>query len=115
MERKFRSLYIGVLAVISVGLLGTGSALKAYPDTWNQRATVTLSKPVAGVPKIVRAWLHSAPQPLAGDPTTPAAKRLSDSTRSNALTWLLGLGFLSLSGVIPFLPRGARKQVRSGT
>jgi hypothetical protein len=101
MERKFRSLYIAALAVVSVGLLGVALVPKAHADTWDKKTIVTVHESVVagtkglqpagrgqfafwetplGVPKAVRAWLHTA--------------------SSNALVGLTGFGLLSFSGMI---------------
>lgn len=108
MERNFRSLYVAALAVIAVGLLGSVLTSRAHADTWKEQTAVKLNEPAAGVPKIVRAWFHSAPQQQIGDPVNPAIKRSPDTVMSNVLTGLLGIGFLSLSGIISlFLKKSA--------
>ena len=212
MERKFRFLYVGVLAVLAVGLLGIVLAPKAHADTWDKKTIVTVNEPViagntvlqpgtyvwklldsqsnrhvvqifdrlqptgksqfafwetpAGVPKAVRAWFYpgdnfgqefaypkklvvqlasAAPVPMPMDsqergsepaPTSeaqpvpapepapapvaqpasqpepqqsageqqpapaPAIRSLPHTASGSALAGLMGLGFLSLSGLI---------------
>lgn len=46
MERKFRSFYIGALAVASVGLIGTSFVPKANADAWDKKTVVTVNEPV---------------------------------------------------------------------
>ena len=77
MERKFRSLYIGALAVIIVGLLGTVLVPKAHAGTRDESLVASNHRLQNSV-----------------------ARRSSDNASSNLLVGVLGLGFLSLSGTI---------------
>jgi LPXTG-motif cell wall-anchored protein len=54
MGRKFRSLYIGALAVIGVGLLGTVLVPKAHADTWDKKTIVTVNEPVIAGDKVLQ-------------------------------------------------------------
>jgi LPXTG-motif cell wall-anchored protein len=53
-ERKFRSFYIGALAVIGVGLLGTVLVPKAHADAWDKRTIVTVNEPVIAGNKVLQ-------------------------------------------------------------
>lgn len=46
MERKFRSFYIGAIAVVGVGFLGTSLVPKANADAWDKKTVVTVNEPV---------------------------------------------------------------------
>ena len=46
MERRFRSFYIGALAVIGVGVVGTVLVPKAHADAWDKKTIVTVNEPV---------------------------------------------------------------------
>ena len=128
-ERRFRSLYIGAAAVIGVGLLGMVLVPKAHADTWDKKAIVTVNNPIivgdysrklvaqsASVQKLfdhkkTEAEPFSVPPPQAEPPQTvwehfaPAVRSLPHIASSSALTGLVGLGFLSLSGIISLFTR----------
>lgn len=53
MERKFRSFYIGALAVVGVGLLGTLLVPKAHADAWDKKTIVTVNEPVIAGNKVL--------------------------------------------------------------
>ncbi len=46
MERRFRSFYVGALAVIGIGLLGALLVPKAHADVWDKKTIVTVNEPV---------------------------------------------------------------------
>ncbi len=54
MERTFRSFYIGALAVIGVGFLGTSLVPKAHADAWDKRTIVTVNEPVIAGDKVLQ-------------------------------------------------------------
>lgn len=128
-ERRFRSLYIGAVAVISVGLLGVVLVPKANADAWDKRAVVTVNKsvtagdyskklaaqlaPVQRPPDHKKAEVEptpvSAPQPeppeTVWEQLAPAVRSLPHIASSSALTGLVGLAFVSLSGIISLFTR----------
>jgi LPXTG-motif cell wall-anchored protein len=53
-ERKFRSFYVGALAVMGVGLLGTMLVPKAHADAWDKRTIVTVNEPVIAGNKVLQ-------------------------------------------------------------
>ncbi len=53
MSRKFRSFYIGALAVTGVGLLGTSFVPKAHADEWNKMTIVTVNEPIIAGNKVL--------------------------------------------------------------
>ena len=54
MQRKFRSFYIGALAVFGVGLLGTALVPKAHADAWDKKTIVTVNEPVIAGNKVLQ-------------------------------------------------------------
>lgn len=46
MDRKFRSFYVGALAVAGLGLLGSIFVPKAHADAWDKTTVVTINEPV---------------------------------------------------------------------
>jgi LPXTG-motif cell wall-anchored protein len=54
MERKFRSFYIGAMAVIGVGLLGAVLVPKAHADAWDKKTIVTVNEPVIAGNKVLQ-------------------------------------------------------------
>lgn len=53
MDRKFRSFYIGALAITGVGLLGTSFVPKAHADEWNKMTVVTVNEPIIAGDKVL--------------------------------------------------------------
>lgn len=53
MSSKFRSFYIGALAVAGVGLLGTSFVPKAHADQWNKMTVVTVNEPIIAGDKVL--------------------------------------------------------------
>lgn len=53
MNRKFRSFYIGALAVTGVGLLGTSFVPKAHADAWDKMTVVTVNEPIIAGNKVL--------------------------------------------------------------
>src|SRR5579875_2109084 len=53
MSRKFRSFYIGALAVAGVGLLGTSFVSKAHADAWDKMTVVTVNEPIIAGDKVL--------------------------------------------------------------
>jgi hypothetical protein len=53
MSHKFRSFYIGALAVTGVGLLGTSFVPKAHADAWNKMTIVTVNEPIIAGNKVL--------------------------------------------------------------
>lgn len=53
MSRKFRSFYIGALAVTGVGLLGTAFVPKAHADAWDKMTVVTVNEPIIAGNKVL--------------------------------------------------------------
>ncbi|MBV9676808.1 MAG: hypothetical protein JO185_10775 [Acidobacteriaceae bacterium] len=53
-ERKFRSFYVGALAVVGVGLLGTVLVPKAHADAWDKKTIVTVNEPVIAGNKVLQ-------------------------------------------------------------
>ena len=53
MSRKFRSFYIGALAVTGVGLLGTSFVPKAHADAWDKMTVVTVNEPIIAGDKVL--------------------------------------------------------------
>jgi LPXTG-motif cell wall-anchored protein len=54
MQRKFRSFYIGALAVVGVGLVGTSLVPKAHADAWDKKTIVTVNEPVIAGNKVLQ-------------------------------------------------------------
>ena len=54
MERRFRSFYIGALAVIGVGVLGTVLVPEAHADAWDKKTIVTVNEPVIAGNKVLQ-------------------------------------------------------------
>jgi LPXTG-motif cell wall-anchored protein len=50
---KFRSFYIGALAVTGVGLLGMAFVPKAHADEWNKMTIVTVNEPIIAGNKVL--------------------------------------------------------------
>jgi hypothetical protein len=53
MDRKFRSFYIGALAVTGFGLLGTSFVPKAHADAWDKMTIVTINEPIIAGNKVL--------------------------------------------------------------
>jgi hypothetical protein len=53
MENKFRSFYIGALAVTGIGLLGTSFVPKAHADGWDKMTIVTVNEPIIAGNKVL--------------------------------------------------------------
>jgi pyruvate/2-oxoglutarate dehydrogenase complex dihydrolipoamide acyltransferase (E2) component len=53
MSRKFRSLYIGALAVTGIGLLGGAFIPKAHADAWDKMTIVTVNEPIIAGNKVL--------------------------------------------------------------
>jgi LPXTG-motif cell wall-anchored protein len=53
MSRKFRSFYIGALAVTGLGLLGTSFVPKAHADAWDKMTIVTVNEPIIAGNKVL--------------------------------------------------------------
>lgn len=53
MSSKFKSFYIGALAVTGVGLLGSSFVPKAHADTWNKMTIVTVNEPIIAGDKVL--------------------------------------------------------------
>ena len=58
MDRKFRSFYIGTLAVVGVGLLGTLLVPKAHADAWDKKTIVTVNEPVIAGNKVLQPGIY---------------------------------------------------------
>ena len=54
MIRKFRSFYIGALAVAGIGMLGAAFVSKAHADEWNKRTIVTVNEPIIAGNKVLQ-------------------------------------------------------------
>ena len=53
MGSKFRSFYVGALAVTGVGLLGTSFVPKAHADAWDKMTVVTVNEPIIAGDKVL--------------------------------------------------------------
>jgi hypothetical protein len=53
MSSKFRSFYIGALAVTGLGLLGTSFVPKAHADAWDKKTIVTINEPIIAGNKVL--------------------------------------------------------------
>ena len=53
MSRRFRSFYIGALAVIGIGLIGTSFVPRAHADQWNKMTIVTVNEPIIAGDKVL--------------------------------------------------------------
>jgi LPXTG-motif cell wall-anchored protein len=53
MDSKFRSFYIGALAVTGLGLLGTSFVPKAHADAWDKMTIVTVNEPIIAGNKVL--------------------------------------------------------------
>lgn len=53
MSSKFRSFYIGALAVTGLGLLGTSFVPKAHADAWDKMTIVTVNEPIIAGNKVL--------------------------------------------------------------
>ena len=53
MSRKLRPFYIGALAIIGVGLMGTAFLPKAHADAWDKMTIVTVNEPVIAGNKVL--------------------------------------------------------------
>ncbi len=53
MSRKFRSFYIGALAVTGLGLLGTSFVPNAHADAWDKMTIVTVNEPIIAGNKVL--------------------------------------------------------------
>jgi len=53
MSRKFRSFYIGALAVTGIGLLGSSFVPKAHADAWDKMSIVTVNEPIIAGNKVL--------------------------------------------------------------
>jgi LPXTG-motif cell wall-anchored protein len=53
MNNKFRSFYIGALAVTGLGLLGTSFVPKAHADAWDKMTIVTVNEPIIAGNKVL--------------------------------------------------------------
>ncbi|HEY3936591.1 MAG TPA: hypothetical protein VGL97_04145 [Bryobacteraceae bacterium] len=53
MDNKFRSFYIGALAVTGIGLLGTSFVPKAHADAWDKMTIVTVNEPIIAGNKVL--------------------------------------------------------------
>lgn len=53
MSSKFRSFYIGALAITGVGLLGTSFVPKAHADAWDKMTVVTVNEPIIAGSKVL--------------------------------------------------------------
>jgi LPXTG-motif cell wall-anchored protein len=53
MNRNFRSLYIGALAVTGLGLIGTSFVPKAHADAWDKMTIVTTHEPIIAGNKVL--------------------------------------------------------------
>lgn len=53
MNRKFRSFYVGAIAVAGIGMLGVGFVPKAHADAWDKMTTVTVSEPIIAGNKVL--------------------------------------------------------------
>jgi hypothetical protein len=53
MSRKLRAFYIGALAVIGLGLIGTSFVPKAHADAWDKMTIVTTNEPIIAGNKVL--------------------------------------------------------------
>jgi hypothetical protein len=53
MNRKFRAFYIGTLAVVGVGMIGTSLVPRAKADAWNKMTIVTVNEPIIAGNKVL--------------------------------------------------------------
>jgi LPXTG-motif cell wall-anchored protein len=53
MDNKFRSFYIGALAVTGIGLIGTSFVPKAHADAWDKMTIVTVNEPIIAGNKVL--------------------------------------------------------------
>ena len=53
MSSRFRAFYIGTLAVVGVGLVGTSLVPRAKADAWNKMSIVTVNEPIIAGNKVL--------------------------------------------------------------
>lgn len=53
MNRKFRSFYIGAMAVAGIGMVGGEFIPKAHADAWDKMTTVTVNEPIIAGNKVL--------------------------------------------------------------
>jgi LPXTG-motif cell wall-anchored protein len=54
MSNRYRSFYIGTLAVVGLGLIGTSFVPKAHADAWDKLTRVTVNEPIIAGNKVLQ-------------------------------------------------------------